>query len=299
VPGPGGPGSDGLETVDLSEPGASGLAEPSPLAGWAPVESVAAGPAAEGFQSTVIPKVELVWPRAPALVLHDAVRSGGLAPAALLEALPALWGVLATTAGWVGLGCLTRESVRWGDGGWQLAVVPWLTPGGSHRGDDADTFDPRGRPGAWSHDRYAVACGLVRAVIGRWPTGPADALELAAQPAEAFCPGLDAVVNALLHDVHEPGDVTALLRLSAALAPALAAPGAGPASGPNGAVAYRCFRETMVGSAKARGRMGDNEDLAAWSANASGSLNLALLDGITGSGDGSGWRAVRAAMGAA
>ena len=237
----------------------------------------------------VIPQVKVVWSEPLAFSLVDVIDgTDGFDSDLLVQQLPDLWSTLIDAVGQVGFGCLSRESLRWGLGGWQLAPVPHYSPSGKPRGIGADGADPRVQAAGWLQDRYALVSALVRAAVGRWPTKPADALALVEHAAGQIATGLDAVVHLLLHGPLEPGDVGPLYELNRLLDRQA-----------QDHVEFRCFRETLVGSAKAAGRMEDNEDVAGWSVTEDGSMHLAVLDGITGPGDGSGrdaaWVAMRAA----
>jgi hypothetical protein len=93
----------------------------------------------------------------------------------------------------------------------------------------------------------------VDAATTRRPVDVADALALIDEAAGEVAEGMDAVLHLLLGPDLQPGDVAPLH----ALHEVLARQSGGP-------VGYRCFRETLVGSAKAAGRIEDNEDLASW-----------------------------------
>ena len=93
--------------------------------------------------------------------------------------------------------------------------------------------------------------------------------------------GFDAVIDALLQ-----GDVP-----RAIAAHRLAAAAGSPASA-------GIASETLVGSRKANGRPTSNEDAVVWTARGTRAL-LVVCDGITGTGEGSGYRAAHAAVEAA
>jgi serine/threonine protein phosphatase PrpC len=237
----------------------------------------------------LIPQVRIAWPESPAPVLADIVdRPSGLDSARLVEALPDLWDTLAEVVGQVGFGCLSPESVRWSSGRWQLTPVPHYAPGDDQCGVGSACSYLAGRNAGWLQDRYAIVCALVRAAVGRWPASPADARALLDGAAGDVAIGLDAVIHLLLHGTSPPGNVEPLHELHQLLGRRT-----------EDRVTFRCFRESLVGSAKAAGRMEDNEDVAGWMSADNGSACLAILDGITGLGDGSGrdaaWAAMRAA----
>jgi Stage II sporulation protein E (SpoIIE) len=236
----------------------------------------------EPLPTVMVPRVRLDWPGPVAPLLSDVIdRPDGLDATALVSALHGLWATLADAVDQVGFGCLGRESVRWGAGQWQLAPIPSSFPGDG-------THDSRRAAAGWWQDRYVLACALTEAAVGRWPVSREDLVVLVDNAAGTVAQGLDAVVNLLLSDVDRPGDVAGLQSLSEILA-----------REPTDRIGVRCFRETMVGSAKARGGLADNEDAADFESAEDGEVRLALLDGITGEGDGSGheaaWTALRAA----
>jgi serine/threonine protein phosphatase PrpC len=239
--------------------------------------------------SIALPELEIVWPAGLAPSLADALgRGDGPARDQLVAELPALWELVTQTARRVGLGCLTDGSVRWGGGRWQLAPFPRCWPGDPVLAGSWNAADPQSREAAWLQDRQALAGALVDAVTTRRPVDVADALALIDEAAGEVAEGMDAVLHLLLGPDLPPGDVAPLH----ALHEVLARKSGGP-------VGYRCFRETLVGSAKAAGRIEDNEDLAWWRADQRGSVALVLLDGITGDHDGSGHAAASAALRAA
>ena len=234
--------------------------------------SVAVAVDGEPVPSTVLAQVRATWPEPVAPLLGDVIdRTDGLDAAALVSTLPGLWAALSDAVDRVGVGCLGRESVRWAAGTWQLALVAHGFPGGAEG-------DPCSVDAAWRHDRYVLACALAEAAVGRWPVSQQDLAALVDHAAGTVPAGLDAVVHLLLSGAGRAGDVAELRTLSDVLART-----------PTDRMRLRCFRETMVGSAKARGRMEDNEDLAGFAATEHGDVRLALLDGITGAGDGSGY----------
>ncbi|GAA1023710.1 hypothetical protein GCM10009556_100050 [Acrocarpospora pleiomorpha] len=236
----------------------------------------------------LVPEITVVWPQPYAPELAEAMASSGpdgIEPDRIVRELPALWHILTDAVHQVGFGCLTRESVRWGSGSWQLLPMPRHSLTGSVL--KPDDLDVRLRRSGWLQDLQVIADTLVRAAVGRWPTNPIDAMALVDSTAGDIAPGLDAVVDLLLSRTLEPGDVHALLELHRVLARTDRNP-----------MEFRSFRETMVGSGKASGSVADNEDLAWSMSTGTAQTCLALMDGITGDHDGSGRRAVLAAMAA-
>ncbi|WP_204288886.1 SpoIIE family protein phosphatase [Microbispora amethystogenes] len=242
----------------------------------------------EGFVSVLVPKISLEWPASLASTLAEAVSEGGsdgLNPDAIVPALPALWRVVADAVHLVGFGCLTRESVRWGSGTWQLILSPRYSLTGTVL--EAGHHDEHFHRWAWLQDRHVIAYALVEAVVGRRPAGRQDAQALVECAAGEVTPGFDAIVDLLLEGDLAVGDLRALQALDQLLSRNATNP-----------VRYRCFRETMTGSGKASGRAEDNEDLAWWMSVKGKPTCLALMDGITGNHDGWGRKAVLAAMSA-
>ena len=127
----------------------------------------------------------------------------------------------------------------------------------------------------------SAVVALISAFCGRAPADEWDARRLASILAGTVPVGFDAVIDALLS-----GD--------AELATAAHRLGTAPGS-PAGA---QIAAETLVGSWKASEYPGANEDLATWTARGAHRLVL-VLDGITGAGNGSGYRAAHAAIEAA
>lgn len=296
TPGPGEPESDVLSDIELvtdvsRQPNDEGDKDDEAEAEeWDDPDDVWGAPPGQGpGPSIAVPELEVTWPARLAPPLADAVGRGeGPARDRLVTNLPALWGLVAQAAEQVGLGCLTDGSVRWAGDCWQLAPFPRSWQGNPVLAGPWNAADPHYRKAAWLQDRQALAGALVDAVTARRPVDVADALALVDEAAGEVAEGLDAVLHLLLGQDLAPGDVGPLYALHGVLA-----------REPCDPVAYCCFRETLVGSAKATGRVEDNEDLASWLRDQRGSVALALLDGITGDRDGSGHAAARVAMRAA
>ena len=291
TPGAGEPESDVLSDIELvtdasQQPDEEGKDDETEEDEW---DEWGAPPGQQPGPSIAVPELEVTWPAGLAPSLVDAVgRDKGPARDRLVTELPALWGLVAQAAEQVGLGCLTDGSVRWAGDCWQLAPFPRSWRGDPVLAGSWNAADLHFRKTAWLQDRQALAGALVDAVTARRPVDVADALALMDEAAGEVAEGLDAVLHLLLGQDLAPGDVGPLYALHGVLARAS-----------DGLVAYRCFRETLVGSAKATGQVEDNEDLALWRGDQRGSVALALLDGITGDRDGSGHAAARVAMRAA
>jgi serine/threonine protein phosphatase PrpC len=244
-------------------------------------------------QSTsVVPRLRLEWPAGFAPELVDAVADpAGLDLRRLVVEANGLWDVLCAAVTEWGPGCLAPEGVHWSRRtGWQLALTPAYDSSGTlyNRGV-AGTTDGAPLVSAWRQDLQAVAVALVHAASGRRPLDLADARRLVDLGAGDLPVGLDAVVHVLLAGSGRPGDVAQLRRVHQALS-----------CPPSPRVAARCFLETAVGSRKAHGNAHrDNEDAAHSERASNGTVRLAVFDGTTGDGSGSGYVAARAAREAA
>lgn len=235
------------------------------------------------FSAVVLPTVKVLW---PAGVLPPVAAIDRAELPRLLANLDALAAVLQQLADSDDLGCLTPAGVRWcAHDGWQLLLTPpygvdgevWTAP---------LRFNEQSRAAAWQRDLHAVAISLVEAAFGRRPESPQEARRLADVSAGELPHGFDAVVNLLLRDKVRPGDAEPLRALATAL---------GRRS--DGPLTARCYLETGVGSAKAKGRSTlDNEDAAGGEVTDDGDVRLAVFDGTTGDGDGSGRIAAQAAL---
>ncbi|WP_157963546.1 SpoIIE family protein phosphatase [Actinocorallia populi] len=215
-------------------------------------------------------EVNVEWPEEPLPALGD---PAGLPLERLMGELPALWPLLSESVMRTGPGFLWPGSLRWGpEQGWQILCVP---PYGAGEEPVPET------PGARARDVWSVICGLVTLAVGRAPRDLTDTLMLLELHAGRVPHGLDAVVRALLAG-NDPGGVVA----------AVTRPwGEG--------VSVRMAAETGVGSRKAKGDPEwDNEDAFAAVRSVDDVVVLAVCDGVTGPGDGSGARAARAAVAA-
>ncbi|MFF1835869.1 hypothetical protein ACFVXE_16945 [Streptomyces sp. NPDC058231] len=236
-----------------------------------------------GFARLVLPEVRVEWPVELAPVLRESVQDRHtLDGGKLCAELPSLWRAVDTALERVGPGCLVPESIRHDPyEGWQVAALPRYGPDGELQlRDGAEPARPRAR------DRSALIQALVDAVAERPSADQADALALLDVMAGTFPLGLDAVCRRLLLDVELRRGVGAGM---APLHEALErrAPGS---------VSAVCYLESAVGSRKAKGDPEmDNEDVVRVVRGGDGALRMAVFDGVTGDGDGSGGRAARAA----
>lgn len=215
-------------------------------------------------------EVTVEWPEEPLPALGD---PEGLPAERLMSELPALWPLLSESVARTGPGFLFPGSLRWGpEQGWQILRVP---PYGAGEEPVPET------PGARARDIWAVVSGLVTVAIGRAPRDLTDALMLLDLHAGRAPHGLDAVVRALLSGGDPGGVVAAVTR-------------------PWGeGVSVWVAAETAVGSRKAKGDPErDNEDAFTAVRSIDDVVTLAVCDGVTGPGDGSGARASRAAVAA-
>ncbi|MFE6979224.1 hypothetical protein [Streptomyces sp. NPDC057682] len=236
-----------------------------------------------GFARLALPRIRLEWPDELAPVLRESVQDRHtLDSGKLCAELPFLWRAVDAALERVGPGCLVPESIRYDPyEGWQVAALPRYDPeGGLQLRDGVEPARPRAR------DRSALVQALVDAVAERPSADQADALALLDVLAGTFPLGLDAVCHRLLLDVE----------LRRGVAPGMAALHEALERRPGGPVSAVCFRESAVGSRKAKGDPErDNEDAATALRAADGTLRMAVFDGVTGDGDGSGGRAARAA----
>ncbi|WP_329184955.1 hypothetical protein [Actinacidiphila glaucinigra] len=114
----------------------------------------------------------------------------------------------------------------------------------------------------------------------------ADALLLLDLLAGELPQGMDAICRRLLAHPFQEGVAAGMAGLDEALQRTSST-----------LVSATCFLESVVGSRKARGRPAtDNEDAAGAEESPSGTTCLALFDGVTGNGDGSGRTAAVAAL---
>ena len=205
-------------------------------------------------------EVSVSWPSEPLPEL-------ALPAADLLEQLSTLWPLLADSEAAHGPGCLW--GLRWDeDEHWQLLIVP---PYGAE-------LPVPVTPGAREHDAWVVASALVEIAIGRAPRDQADAFDLLDLHA-GVVHGLDAIVHTLFAGGN-PAQVHGLLRAHH-----------------SGGVRVLAAAETAVGSGKAGYDPDfDNEDSHLVLRLPDGALALAVCDGVTGEGDGSGALASRAAV---
>jgi serine/threonine protein phosphatase PrpC len=218
----------------------------------------------EPEEADVEAKVTIEWPED---LLPEPGTPDGLPVDRLLDELDGLWPELADATGRNGPGCL--HALRWYEG-WQVASI---RPDGAPPGPVPQT------PGARERDAWIVASALVSVAAGRAPRDVADATVLLDTHAGTFPHGLDAIVHGMLGGA-DPASVHAALR---------------PCS--HGRVLVRAAAETGVGSRKASGDPAwDNEDAFTTARPPGGGLALALCDGVSGPGDGSGAEASRAAV---
>jgi serine/threonine protein phosphatase PrpC len=234
------------------------------------------------FAAVVRPEVQVRWPSGVVPEL------GRLSPADLagpVAALDQLADALGTMFPEAGPGSLRSDGVRWSSTyGWQLLLTPPYDTSGAHQ-PTAAAFDETAFGAGWRRDQQAVAIALTEAAFGRRPTDPSEVRRLADLTAGDLPHGFDAAVNLLLREQVRPGDTGPLRTLAEALR-----------RQPDTPLAARCYLESGVGSAKARGRGAlDNEDVATGIVDADGGVRLGLFDGATGDGTGSGREAAVAA----
>ncbi|MCX4847653.1 SpoIIE family protein phosphatase [Streptomyces sp. NBC_00893] len=243
------------------------------------------------YGAVALPEIRVEWPEALAPALRDSVvEAHSLDREELVAALPGLWRAVDSALDLAGPGSLVAESVRHDAyEGWQVAALP--------RYDLDGRIRPRGRRDGTQHgapqhgapqlrDRRALVRALVGAVAERPCLDVRDALQMLEVFAGNFPPGLDAVCRRLLGHELRQGVAAGLAPLHEALG--RRAPGG---------VSTLCYRESAVGSRKAKGDPAtDNEDTAGALTGPSGVLRCAVFDGVTGDGDGSGGTAARAAL---
>lgn len=234
------------------------------------------------FAAVAVPEIVVRWNQELAPTLRESVvRHGSLDRADLIAALPALWRRVDAALERVGPGCLATESVRHDAyEGWQVAALPrYDFDGGIEPRDRRDVVPP-------PRDRRALVQALVDAAAERPCLDVRDALRMLDVFAGTFPPGLDAVCHRLLGHELRQGVTAGMAPLHEALGRRATA-----------RISATCYRESAVGSRKAKGDPGtDNEDAAGALRGASGSVRCAVFDGVTGDGDGSGATASRAAL---
>ncbi|MGQ4490489.1 SpoIIE family protein phosphatase [Streptomyces sp. SAS_281] len=241
---------------------------------------------AAGSGAVALPEITVEWPQTLAPTLRDSVLDAhSLARDDLVGALPGLWRAVDEALDLAGPGSLVAESVRHDAyEGWQVAALPRYDLEGRVRARDRGDGAPHTAPQL--RDRRALVRALVDAVAERPSLDVRDALHMLDVFAGAFPPGLDAVCRRLLgHDLRHG--------VAAGLAPLHEALDRRTSEG----VSTRCYRESGVGSRKAKGDPAtDNEDTAGASTGPGGVLRCAVFDGVTGDGDGTGGTAARAAL---
>lgn len=234
------------------------------------------------FEAVAVPEIVVRWNQELAPTLRESVlRYGSLERTELLAALPALWRQVDFALERVGPGCLATESVRHDAyEGWQVAALPrYDFDGGIQPRDRRDVTPP-------PRDRRVLVQALVDAVAERPCLDLRDALRMLDVFAGTFPPGLDAVCHRLLGHELRQGVTAGMAPLHEALGRRAMA-----------RISATCYRESAVGSRKAKGDPHtDNEDAAGALRGASGSVRCAVFDGVTGDGDGSGATASRAAL---
>ncbi|WP_159033124.1 SpoIIE family protein phosphatase [Streptomyces fodineus] len=234
------------------------------------------------FTTVAVPEIVVRWNQELAPTLRDGiVEHGSLDRAELLDELPALWATVDAALARVGPGTLVTESVRHDSyEGWQVAALPRYDLDGGIEPRDRRDGAPQPR------DRRALVQALVDAVAERPCLDLRDALNMLDVFAGIFPSGLDAICRRLLgHDLRH-GLAAGMAPLHDALERRAA-----------GCVSATCYRETAVGSRKAKGDPAtDNEDAAGALRGPSGTVRCAVFDGVTGDGDGSGGKASRAAL---
>ncbi|MGW2045367.1 PP2C family protein-serine/threonine phosphatase [Streptomyces sp. NPDC001858] len=234
------------------------------------------------FVAVAIPEITVRWHQDLAPTLRECVDEHGRPERdELIAELPELWHRVDSALRRLGPGCLVTESVRHDAyEGWQIAALPRYDLEGGVEFHDRREVAPAPR------DRRALVQALVDAVAERPCLDLRDALQLLGVFAGTFPPGLDAVSHRLLgHDLRQ-GVAAGMAALHEALA----------RRAPDG-VSATCYRESAVGSRKAKGDPAtDNEDAAGASRDVSGTVRCAVFDGVTGEGDGSGRIAAQAAL---
>ncbi|MGW6485589.1 hypothetical protein [Streptomyces sp. NPDC055056] len=275
-----------MQSATAQQP--TGIAPPpeaKPLVGvtWSTVGAEPVLDEAVEFPDVLLPEISVVWPVPLAPTLRRVCwELQEVEPAQLLEDLPALGQAVDAALGRVGPNTLVPESLRYDPiGGWQIAALPRYAADGSLR------LRGRSEPATpWTRDRRALVRALVDAVADRPCRDTADALLQLNLYAGEFPLGLDALCHLLLGGELRQGVAEGLAPLHQALSRRW-----------SGRVAATCFLESSVGSRKARGRPGsDNEDAAGAATTDAGTTWLGVFDGVTGPGDGSGRIAAGAAL---
>lgn len=236
--------------------------------------------------AVALPEIRVEWPQALAPTLRDSVVDAhSLDREELVAALPGLWRAVDAALDLAGPGSLVAESVRHDAyEGWQVAALPRYDLDGRIRPRERREGAQHGAPQL--RDRRALVRALVDAVAERPCLDLRDALQMLDVFAGNFPPGLDAVCRRLLGHELRHGVAAGLAPLHEAL----------DRRAPDG-VSMLCYRESAVGSRKAKGDPAtDNEDTAGALTGPSGVLRCAVFDGVTGDGDGSGGTAARAAL---
>ncbi len=248
--------------------------------------TVQPGAGAPEYGAVALPEIAVEWPQGLAPTLRDSVvEAQSLEGAGLVDALPGLWPVVDAALDLTGPGSLVAESVRHDAyEGWQVAALPRYDLDGKVRPRERRDTPQHGAPQL--RDRRALVRALVGAVAERPCLDLRDALQMLDVFAGTFPLGLDAVCRRLLgHELRQG--------VAAGLAPLHEALGRRAPEG----VSALCFRESAVGSRKAKGDPAtDNEDTAGAWTGPSGIMRCAVFDGVTGDGDGSGGIAARAAL---
>ncbi len=242
-------------------------------------------------------RVELSWPELPGLPLVDLLDSysadaPAVSAAALLRAFVEI-GRSLEPFHQQGVGLLAPWSFRWTGQSLTLAVCD-LLDAGKHDPVDPWFVTPAGECGP-ARDLRLFAVVLFKALTGEWSNRDASMLAMAGLAAGEWPPGADAALRACLHPEHGR---------RAAGAGALAsriAPFVFPARNERLTTVVAC--ESVTGWRKAGGNPeGDNEDAVGWAKVEDPSdgttTACAVLDGITGPGDGSGRWAARALLAA-
>ncbi|MFD7621647.1 hypothetical protein [Streptomyces sp. NPDC059802] len=236
--------------------------------------------------AVALPEIRVEWSQALAPTLRDSVVDAhSLDREELVAALPGLWRAVDAALDLAGPGSLVAESVRHDAyEGWQVAALPRYDLDGRIRPRERREGAQHGAPQL--RDRRALVRALVDAVAERPCLDLRDALQMLDVFAGNFPPGLDAVCRRLLGHELRHGVAAGLAPLHEAL----------DRRAPDG-VSTLCYRESAVGSRKAKGDPAtDNEDTAGALTGPSGVLRCAVFDGVTGDGDGSGGTAARAAL---
>lgn len=232
--------------------------------------------------AVALPSLHVGWEQELAPTVRDSVVvHHTLDRDRLCAELPGLWQAVDQALDRAGSGCLVPASVRHDAyEGWQVAALPRYDMDGKPVVREAAATAPVLR------DRRALVRALVDAASERTSLDLHDALQLLDLFAGTFPLGLDAVCHRLLGHELRQGVAAALAPLHEAL----------NRRAPDGVSAVG-YLESAVGSRKAKGDPAtDNEDAATAVRTPSGTLRLAVFDGVTGDGDGSGGVAARAAL---